>query len=131
MLQIVTQQQRLALSFEVKMKIVDLQIRMARQLASGKGSIQLTQTDLDVLVHSGAYAALCEAATQELKGLRPSSTSGYNAALPAQPKRPRGVDASDALSALVMQPKSASKHLIRSRSTAPILPTLIKSSERK
>lgn len=50
----------------------DLQIRMARKMKLGRGSMQITQADLDTLVQCGAYTALCEAATEELKN-RPNS----------------------------------------------------------
>lgn len=49
------------------MKANDLQIRMARKMKLGRGSMQITQDDLDTLVQCGAYAAICEAATEELK----------------------------------------------------------------
>lgn len=113
------------------MKTLDLQIRMARKMASGKGSMQLTQSDLDVLVHSGAYAALCEAATQELKGHRPTSVGAHAAAMQNQPISIRGFEVPDEVSAAVARAKLISKHPIRPRSTAPILPALIKSSERR
>ena len=49
------------------MKANDLQIRIARKMKSGRGSMMITQADLDTLVQCGAYTALCEAATEELK----------------------------------------------------------------
>lgn len=49
------------------MEANDLQIRMARKMKLGRGSMQITQADLDTIVQCGAYAAICAAATDELK----------------------------------------------------------------
>lgn len=113
------------------MKIVDLQIRIARKMASGRGSMQLTQIDLDILVQSGAYGALCEAATEELKVHRPSSAETYIPAVQVQPTSLRGMDSPDEVAAAVVRAKMSLKRPKGSRATAPILPDLIKSSDRR
>lgn len=52
------------------MSAVDLQRRLARSIERGKGRMMLTQTDFGVLLESGAYEAVCNAATTELKQRR-------------------------------------------------------------
>lgn len=49
------------------MSAVDLQRRLTRAMERGRGSMMITQTDLGVLLESGAYEAVCSAATAELK----------------------------------------------------------------
>ena len=52
------------------MSAVDLQRRLARSIERGKGRMMLTLTDFSVLLESGAYEAVCNAATAELKQRR-------------------------------------------------------------
>lgn len=52
------------------MSAVDLQRRLARAMERGRGSMMITQSDLGVLLESGAYEAVCNAATTELKQRR-------------------------------------------------------------
>lgn len=113
-----------------KLKIVDLQIRIARKMASGKAAIQLAQADLDILVQSGAYAALCDAATAELKMHRSKSANADNGALHVLPTSLRGFEMPDAVATELARAKASFKQPARPRSTAPILPALIKSSVR-
>ena len=112
------------------MKIVDLQIRIARKMASGRGAMQLTQAELDILVQSGAYAALCDAATAELKMHRSKSADADNGALHVIPTSLRGFEIPDAVATELARAKALFKQPARPRSTAPILPALIKSSVR-
>lgn len=113
------------------MNIVDLQIRIARKMASGRGSIQLSQTDLNILVQSGAYGALCEAATEELKADRAKSTQDYKTAMQAHPISIRGFEVPDDVAAAIARSKLSLNQPARSRPMAPILPALIKSSDRR
>lgn len=109
------------------MKIVDLQIRVARKMASGRGAIQLSQEDLDILVQSGAYAALCDAATEELKMHRSKLADADNGALHVLPKRLRGFEMPDTVTAELARATALFKQSHRPRSTTPISPALIKS----
>lgn len=111
------------------MKIVDLQIRIARKMASGRGAMQITQADLDILVQSGAYAALCDAATEELKTHRSKSADNDKRTSQVPPTSLRGFELPDAVADLA-RAKALFKQPTRPQSTAPILPTLIKISDR-
>lgn len=111
------------------MKIVDLQIRIARKMASGRGAMQITQADLDILVQSGAYAALCEAATEELKTHRSKSADNDKGPLQVPPTSLRGFEMPDAVTE-IPRAKALFKQPTRPRSSAPILPALIKCSGR-
>ena len=111
------------------MKIVDLQIRIARKMASGRGAMQITQADLDILVQSGAYAALCDAATEELKTHRSISADNDKGAFQLPQTSLRGFEMPDALAELA-RAKALFKQPTRPRSTAHILPALIKSTDR-
>ena len=112
------------------MTIVDLQIRIARKMASGRGAMQITQADLDILVQSGAYAALCDAATEELKTHRSKSADNDKGAWQVLPTSLRGFELPDAVASELARAKALFKQPTRPRSTAPILPALIKSSDR-
>lgn len=116
------------------MNIVDLQIRIARKMASGRGSMQLTQTDLDILVQCGAYGALCEAATEVLKEHRLHRSKPievYGPAVQPQPTNLRSFEVPDNVAAAVARAKLSQKHPTGFRAAAPILPALIKSSDRR
>lgn len=113
------------------MNIVDLQIRIARKMASGRGSMQLSQIDLDIFVQSGAYGALCEAATEKLKEKRATSAQGHRTTEQARAVSIRGFEVPDEVAAAIARSKLSLKQPVRSRSTAPILPALIKSSDRR
>lgn len=65
------------------MKANDLQIRIARKMKSGRGSMMITQDDLDTLVQCGAYTALCNAATEELRQRGPKKTTQYPDVIPS------------------------------------------------
>lgn len=119
-----------SLCLEVKMKIVDLQIRIARKMASGKGAMQITQTDLDVLVHSGAYAALCEAATNELKERCSRSVVENKTFLKIAPVSNLGSDVPEEVASEIARVNAVLKMPVRARSTAPILRDLIKIGDR-
>ena len=78
------------------MQANDLQIRMARKMKLGRGSMQITQADLDTLVQCGAYTALCEAATEELKNRSISRRTPVQAGvevMPSQAAKMPNVDA--------------------------------------
>lgn len=53
-----------------EMSAVDLQRRLTRAMERGRGSMMITQSDLGVLLESGAYEAVCIAATAELRRKR-------------------------------------------------------------
>ena len=53
-----------------KILAVDLQRRLARAIDRGTGRMMQTLTDFSVLLESGAYEAVCNAATAELKQRR-------------------------------------------------------------
>ncbi len=65
----------------------DLQIRMARKMKLGRGSMQISQADLDTLVQCGAYTALCEAATEELKNRSISRRTPVQAGVEVMPSQ--------------------------------------------
>ena len=52
------------------MNSVDLYYRLARKLETRRGGVVLSQADLDILLASGAYEAICAAATADLKRKR-------------------------------------------------------------
>lgn len=113
------------------MKTVDLQIRIARKMASGRGAMQITQADLDVLVESGAYAAICNAATEELKEHRAMSVDSKSSVPQPVPKSVRGFDMTDEVTVAWARAEGALKRQERPLSTATVLRDLIKSGERK
>ena len=92
--------------------------------------MQLTQADLDILVQSGAYAALCDAATAELKMHRSKSADADNGVLHVRPTSLRDFEMPDAIATELGRAKALFKQPTSPRSTAPILPALIKSSVR-
>lgn len=112
------------------MKTVDLQIRIARKMAYGKGSMQITQADLDVLVQSGAYASLCDAATKELKEHRSDAPVSRPITVLAQPSSIRSFEVPDDVAAAVERAKASFKQPTRTQLTSSISPALIKCSHR-
>lgn len=113
------------------MRTVDLQIRIARKMASGRGAMQITQADLDVLVESGAYAAICNAATEELKEHRANSVGSKSSVPQPIPESIRGFDMTEDVKVALARAEGSLKRRERPLSNAPVLRDLIKSGERR